>query len=213
MPPRKQSPQQNLKKEDDVIVIGNQFKEMMHMIESLTASMNVTFDKTTTSTNEMFHKSQASTETTIERMQCGITFSIPLIMPPKKQPPQQNLKKEDDVIVIGKQFKEMMHMIESLTASMNETFDKTTTSTNEMFHKSQAPTETTIERMQYGITTMADRVQALETRLPIATTDPNPTAPNTHVDGEFYQSTFGLRFWKAKYDSESKSGKAKTCCL
>jgi hypothetical protein len=29
----------------------------------------------------------------------------------------------------------------------------------------------------------------------------------------FYRSTSGLRFWKAEYDTESKSGKAKICCL
>jgi hypothetical protein len=49
-------------------------------------------------------------------------------------------------------------MIESLTASMNETFNKTTTSMNDMFHKSQASTETTLEWMQRGIVAMADRV-------------------------------------------------------
>jgi hypothetical protein len=86
-------------------------------------------------------------------------------------------------LVTDKQFKEMMHMMESLTASMNEMFDKTTTSMNEMFHKSHASTETTLERMQRGIAAMADRVQALETRLPIAVTDPNATAADTHVDG------------------------------
>jgi uncharacterized protein YjgD (DUF1641 family) len=59
-------------------------------------------------------------------------------------------------LVTGKQFKEMMHMMESLTASMNETFNKTTTSLNEMFHKSEASTETTLERMQRGIADMAD---------------------------------------------------------
>jgi hypothetical protein len=48
-------------------------------------------------------------------------------------------------LVTGKRFKDMMHMMDSLTASMNETFDKTTTSMNEMFHKSQASTETTLE--------------------------------------------------------------------
>jgi hypothetical protein len=57
-------------------------------------------------------------------------------MPPKKQPPQQDPEEEDDALVTGKQFKEMMHMIESLTAFMNKTFNKTTTSLNEMFHKS-----------------------------------------------------------------------------
>jgi hypothetical protein len=61
-----------------------------------------------------------------------------------------------------------MHMMESLTASMNETFDKTTMSMNEIFHKSQASTETTLEQMQRGIAAMADRVQALETGVPIA---------------------------------------------
>jgi hypothetical protein len=67
---------------------------------------------------------------------------------------------------------------------MNETFDKTTTSMNEMFHKSQVSTETTLERMQRGIVAMADRVQALETRLPIAATDQNAIVANTHVDGD-----------------------------
>jgi ATP-dependent Zn protease len=66
-------------------------------------------------------------------------------MPPRKQPPQQDLEEEDNALVTGKQFKEMMHMMESLTASMNETFDKTTTSMNEMFHKSQASIETTLD--------------------------------------------------------------------
>jgi hypothetical protein len=77
-------------------------------------------------------------------------------MPPRKQPPQQDPKGEDDDLVTGKQFKEMMHMMESLTASMNETFNKTTTSINEMLHKSQASTETTLERMQRDIVAMAD---------------------------------------------------------
>jgi hypothetical protein len=54
-------------------------------------------------------------------------------------------------------------VMESLTASMNETFDKTTTSMNEKFHKSQASTETTLEWMQCGIVAMANQVQALET--------------------------------------------------
>jgi uncharacterized protein YjgD (DUF1641 family) len=77
-------------------------------------------------------------------------------MPPRKQPPQQDLGEEDDALVTSKLFKGMMHMMESLTASVNETFDKTTTSMNEMFHKSQASTETTLERMQHGIASMAD---------------------------------------------------------
>jgi hypothetical protein len=105
-------------------------------------------------------------------------------MPPRKQPPQQDPKEEDDNLVTGKQFKEMMHMMESLIASMNETFNKTTTSMNEMLHKSQAPTETTLEWMQRGIAALADRVQALETRLPIAATDPNATAADTHVGSD-----------------------------
>jgi hypothetical protein len=79
-------------------------------------------------------------------------------MPPKKQPPQQDPEEEDDTLVTGKQFKEIMHMMESLTASMNETFNQTTTSMNEMFHKSHASTKTTLERMQCGIVAMADRV-------------------------------------------------------
>jgi hypothetical protein len=77
-------------------------------------------------------------------------------MPPKKQPPQQNPEQEDDVLVTDKQFKEMMHMMESLTASMNETFNKTTTSMNEMFHKSHTSTKTTLEQMQCDIVAMDD---------------------------------------------------------
>jgi hypothetical protein len=79
-------------------------------------------------------------------------------MPPRKQPPQQDPEEEDDTLVTGKQFKEMMHMMESLTASMNKAFNKTTTSMNEMFHKSQAFIETTLELMQHGIVAMAGRV-------------------------------------------------------
>jgi hypothetical protein len=114
-------------------------------------------------------------------------------MTPKKQPPHQDPAEEDDALVTGKQFKAMMHMMESLTASMNETFNKTTTSTNKMFHKSQASTETTLERMQCGIAAVADRVQALETRLPIAATDQNATAAaNTHVDGDPFTEDSGV---------------------
>jgi hypothetical protein len=87
-------------------------------------------------------------------------------------------------LVTAKQFNEMMHMMESLTASMNETFNKTITSMNEMFHKSQASIETTLKHMKHGIAAMADRVQASETRLPIAATDPNAAAADTHVDGD-----------------------------
>jgi hypothetical protein len=113
-------------------------------------------------------------------------------MPSRKQPPQQDPEEEDDALVIGEQFKEMMHKMESLTASMNETFNKTTTSLNEMFHKSQASTERTLEWMQYGIAAMADRVQALETQLPIATTDPNAAAADTHVDGDPFTKDPGV---------------------
>jgi hypothetical protein len=115
-----------------------------------------------------------------------LRFSISLTMPPKKQPPRQEPEEEDDALVTGKQFKKMMHMIESLTASMNETFNKTTTSMNEMFHKPHASTESTLERMQHGIAAMADRVQALETRLPIVVTDPNSAAADTHIDGDSF---------------------------
>jgi hypothetical protein len=95
-------------------------------------------------------------------------------------------------LVTGKQFKEMMHMMESLTASMNETFNKTTMSMNEMLHKSQASTETTLEQMQRGIVAMADWVQALETRLPIAATDPNATIAVTHADGDPFAKDPGV---------------------
>jgi hypothetical protein len=101
-------------------------------------------------------------------------------------------------LVTSKQFKEMIHMMELLTASMNETFNKTTTSMNEMFHKSQASTNTTLEWVQRGIVAMADQVQALETRLPIAATDPNVAAdPNaavadTHIDGDPFPEDPGV---------------------
>jgi hypothetical protein len=95
-------------------------------------------------------------------------------------------------LVTGKQFKEMMHMMESLTASMNETFNKTTTSMNEMLHKSQASIETTLERMQRAIAAMADQVQALETRLPIVATNPNATAADTHADGDPFTEDPGV---------------------
>jgi hypothetical protein len=93
-------------------------------------------------------------------------------------------------LVTSKQFKEMMHMMESLTALMNETFNKNAMSMNEMFHKSEASTKTILERVQCGIAAMADRVQALETRLPNAVTDlnvvadPNAAAAATHVDDD-----------------------------
>jgi hypothetical protein len=113
-------------------------------------------------------------------------------MPPRKQPPQQDPKEEDDALVTSKLFKEMMHMMESLTASMNETFNKTTTSMNKMFHKSQASTKITLERLQHGIAAMADRVQALKTRLTIAVTDPNVAAADTHVDGDPFTEDPGV---------------------
>jgi hypothetical protein len=113
-------------------------------------------------------------------------FSIPLTMP------QQDPEEGDDDLVTDKQFKEMMHMMESLIAPMNETFNKTTTSMNEMLHKSQASTETTLERMQCGIVAMADWVQALETQLPITTTDPNATTADTHADGDPFAEDPGI---------------------
>jgi hypothetical protein len=113
-------------------------------------------------------------------------------MLPRKQPLQRDPEEEDDALVTSKQFKEMMHMIESLTASTNETFDKTTMSMNEMFHKSQASTEITLERMQCGIAAMANRVQALETRLPIAVIDRNATVADTHVDGDPFAEDPGV---------------------
>jgi hypothetical protein len=113
-------------------------------------------------------------------------------MPPRKQPLQQDPEEQDDDLVTGKQFKEMMHMMESLTASMNETFNKTTTFMNEMLHKSQASIETTLERMQRAIAAMADWVQTLETRLSIAATDPNATAADTHADGDPFAEDPGV---------------------
>jgi hypothetical protein len=46
--------------------------------------------------------------------------------------------------------------------------------------------------MQRGIVAMADRVQALETRLPIAATDPNATAADTHVDDDPFAEDPGV---------------------
>jgi hypothetical protein len=113
-------------------------------------------------------------------------------MPPRKQPLQQDPEEEDDALATSKQFKEMMHMMESLTASRSETFNKTTTSMNEMFDKSQASTEATLEQMQRGIVAMADQVQALETRLPITTTDPNATPADTHANGDPFTEDLGV---------------------
>jgi hypothetical protein len=83
-------------------------------------------------------------------------------------------------------------MMESLIASMNETFNKTTMSMNEMLHESQASIETILEWMQCGIAAMADRVQALKTRLPIAATDPNATAADTHANGDPFTKDPGV---------------------
>jgi hypothetical protein len=105
-------------------------------------------------------------------------------MPPRKQPPQQDPDEEDDDLVTSKQFKEILHMMESLTASMNETFNKTITSMNEILHKSQASTETTFQRMQHAIAAMADLVQVLKTRLPIAATDSNAKEADTHANSD-----------------------------
>jgi hypothetical protein len=63
---------------------------------------------------------------------------------------------------------------------------------NKMFHKFQASTETTLERMQCGIVAMADRVKALETRLPIVATNPNVAAADTHVDGDPFTEDLGV---------------------
>jgi hypothetical protein len=46
--------------------------------------------------------------------------------------------------------------------------------------------------MQRGIAAMADRVQALETRLPITATDPNATAADTHADGDPFAENSGV---------------------
>jgi hypothetical protein len=113
-------------------------------------------------------------------------------MPPGKQPLQQDPEEEEDALVTSKQFNKLMHMMESLAASMNETFNKTTTPMNEMLHKSQASTETTLEWMQCGIVAMADRVQALGTRLPIATTDPHAAAADTHVNCDPFTKDLGI---------------------
>jgi hypothetical protein len=46
--------------------------------------------------------------------------------------------------------------------------------------------------MQCGIAAMADRVQALETRLPIAATNPNATAADTHADSDPFTEDRGV---------------------
>jgi hypothetical protein len=61
-----------------------------------------------------------------------------------------------------------------------------------MFHKSHASTETTLERMQSCIATRANRVQASETRLPIAATDPNAAPTDTHVNGDPFTEDPGV---------------------
>jgi hypothetical protein len=63
---------------------------------------------------------------------------------------------------------------------------------NKMFHKSQASTEITLEQMQHGIAAMADRVQAMETRLPIKVTDTNATAVDIHIDGDPFAEDSGV---------------------
>jgi hypothetical protein len=45
-------------------------------------------------------------------------------MPLRKQPPQKDPEEEEDALVTSKQFNKLMHMMESLTASMNESFNK-----------------------------------------------------------------------------------------
>jgi hypothetical protein len=63
---------------------------------------------------------------------------------------------------------------------------------NEMLHKSQASTKTILEWLQRGIAAMADRVQALETQLPIVATDQNAIAADTHVDGDPFTEDLGI---------------------
>jgi hypothetical protein len=46
--------------------------------------------------------------------------------------------------------------------------------------------------MQRGIAAMADRVQALETRLPIAATYLNTTVADTYVDGDPFAEDPGI---------------------
>jgi hypothetical protein len=46
--------------------------------------------------------------------------------------------------------------------------------------------------MQRGIGAMTDRVHALETQLPIAATDPNVAAADTHVDGDPFTEDPGV---------------------
>jgi hypothetical protein len=46
--------------------------------------------------------------------------------------------------------------------------------------------------MQRGIAAMADRVQALETQLPIAVTDSNAATADTHVDGDPFTEDLGV---------------------
>jgi Tfp pilus assembly protein PilO len=81
---------------------------------------------------------------------------------------------------------------------MNEMFNKTTMSMNKMFHKSQASTETTLEQVQHGIVAMADEVQAMETRLSNAATDPNvaadlnAAAAATYVDDDPFSEDPGV---------------------
>jgi hypothetical protein len=103
-------------------------------------------------------------------------------MSPRKQPPQQDPEEEDDTMVTSKQFKEMMHMMESIFMTSASCLIFFYLGPLILF--SPFSYFKTLERMQCGITAMADQVHALQTRLPITATDPNATTANTHADGD-----------------------------
>jgi hypothetical protein len=84
------------------------------MIESLTASMNKRFNKTTTSMNEMFHKSQASTDTTLERVQCGIVAMADQVQALETQLPIAQLTQMWWLTQILQQLTHMLTMIHSI---------------------------------------------------------------------------------------------------
>jgi hypothetical protein len=84
------------------------------MIESLTASMNKRFNKTTTSMNEMFHKSQASTDTTLERVQCGIAAMADQVQALETQLPIAQLTQMWWLTQILQQLTHMLTMIHSI---------------------------------------------------------------------------------------------------
>jgi hypothetical protein len=84
------------------------------MIESLTASMNKRFNKTTTSMNEMFHKSQASTDTTLERVQCGIAAMADQVQALETQLPTAQLTQMWWLTQILQQLTHMLTMIHSI---------------------------------------------------------------------------------------------------